>query len=403
MLFKNDRLLALIIAGTLATSMGCDSSKTTQTDKGAEQSAQATEAAEAAQAAAKEDTDVTKLPFYATGPVAVVDGVELEAGRFNLMAERRTARMPGNIPGNLLQMYKKQTLEHVVDEYLIDRALEQANITVTDAEVEEAFNDFKSRFPSEEFFAMFMEQNGLDDKEIRENLTKDVALQQIISKKHNMDVSDEDVQAFYAEHKERFKQPEEVHARHILVKLEEGADEAAIASAKERAEALLKEAKAPGADFEELARTKSEGPSAPRGGDLGFFPRDRMVPEFSQAAFAMKPGQISDVVRTSFGFHIIQVVDKREAKDLSFDEVREGIEMQLKPEVQRQAFGKFLAELKEGVKIELKEDNVVVNVPTAQTPPAGMGGPGGLQLQMPNLGGGGHDHAGHDHDHDHAH
>ncbi|MFU8803253.1 MAG: peptidylprolyl isomerase [Bradymonadaceae bacterium] len=404
MFFKNDRLLALIVAGLLATTVACDSSAPAEQDEEG-QTAEATEAS-ADESATAEDKDVTKMPFYATGAVAVVDGVELEASRFNVMAERRTARMPGNIPGNMLQMYKKQTLEHVVDEYLIDRKLEQEKIEVTDAQVEEALVEFKSRFPSEEYFAMFLEQNQLDEAGIRENLQKDVALQEVISKTHDIEVKDEDVRAYYDEHQDRFKQQDEVHARHILIKVEEGADEATIAEAKTRAEAILKEVKASGADFEELAKTKSEGPSAPRGGDLGFFPRERMVPEFSEVAFKMKAGQISDVVKTAFGFHIIQVVEKRDARQLPFEEVKEHIEMQLKPEIQRQAFGKFLAEIKEGVKIELKEDAIVVNVPKEQPAPQGMGmppghpggQPGQLKLDMPKLqGGGGDDHAGHDH------
>src|SRR6185436_4622924 len=121
----------------------------------------------------------------------------------------------------------------------------------------------------------------------------------------------------------------QLRASHILLKTD-GKDEAAV---RKQAEDILKQVKAPGADFAALAKKYSEDDgSKANGGDLDYFPKGRMVPEFEQAAFALQPGQISDLVKSQFGFHIIKVVDKKAATTRSIDEVRPQIEEQLKSE-----------------------------------------------------------------------
>jgi len=129
------------------------------------------------------------------------------------------------------------------------------------------------------------------------------------------------IKMFYDDNTARFKKEAEVKASHILVKLEKDKNEA---EAKKKIEEVLKEAKA-GKDFAELAKKHSEGPSAPKGGDLGFFGKGRMVPEFEKAAFAMKKGEISDVVKTKFGFHVIKLVDRKDASEKKLEEVTDEI------------------------------------------------------------------------------
>jgi peptidyl-prolyl cis-trans isomerase D len=145
--------------------------------------------------------------------------------------------------------------------------------------------------------------------------------------------TDAQMQAFYHEHVEdRFTDPAEVRARHILVKVDPGADADAKAKARAEADDLLKQIRA-GGDFEALAKAHSKDPgSAAKGGDLGFFPRGRMVPAFDTAAFALEPGQVSEVVETPFGFHIIKVEEKKPGGVRPFDAAREQIEKELTAE-----------------------------------------------------------------------
>jgi len=123
-------------------------------------------------------------------------------------------------------------------------------------------------------------------------------------------VSDEEVETFYTENPELFKTEEQVRARHILFASAEGADPEAEKLAKTKADAARQRALA-GEDFATLAKELSEGPSAANGGDLGFFSRDQMVAPFSEAAFALEPGESSEVVQTRFGFHVIRVEERR--------------------------------------------------------------------------------------------
>lgn len=139
-------------------------------------------------------------------------------------------------------------------------------------------------------------------------------------------VTPAEIQAFYNENIQQYQTPEQVEASHILLKTE-GKDEAAV---RKEAEDVLKQAKAPGADFAALARKYSDDDSnKATGGQLGFFSRGRMVPEFEAAAFSMVPGQVSDLIKTQYGFHIIKVTAKKPASTEPLDAVRSQIEAQL--------------------------------------------------------------------------
>src|SRR5439155_25834420 len=151
------------------------------------------------------------------------------------------------------------------------------------------------------------------------------ALVDMESLRTKINVPSADVERFYNENSEQYSTPDQIRASHILLKTE-GKDDAAV---KAKAEEILKEAKG-GADFAELAKKHSEDEAnAKNGGDLDYFARGRMVPEFDQAAFAMQPGQISDLVKTQYGYHIIKVVDRKPGTTRSLADVRQQITDQL--------------------------------------------------------------------------
>jgi peptidyl-prolyl cis-trans isomerase C len=147
--------------------------------------------------------------------------------------------------------------------------------------------------------------------------------------------TDEAMKKVYDEAAKQIAGEQEVHARHILVETE---DEA------KTIEGDLKK----GADFAELAKTKSKDPGAADGGDLGFFTKDQMVPEFSAVAFALEPGKISDPVKSQFGWHIIKVEEKRNRKAPDFEQVKPQIETY----VTRKAQAEYVAKLRESAKVE---------------------------------------------------
>ena len=169
-----------------------------------------------------------------------------------------------------------------------------------------------------------------------------------------MTVAPADVQRAYNDNIAQYQTPEQVRASHILLKTE-GKNEADV---KKQAEDVLKQVKA-GGDFAELAKKYSEDDgSKVNGGDLDYFGKGRMVPEFETAAFAMQPGQISDLVKSQFGFHIIKVVDKKAAATRTLDEVRPQIEDQLKYERTDQQIATRAADLASKIKSPADLDSV---------------------------------------------
>jgi peptidyl-prolyl cis-trans isomerase C len=147
--------------------------------------------------------------------------------------------------------------------------------------------------------------------------------------------TDEAMKKVYEDASKQITGEQEVHARHILVETED--------EAKQVVEELKK-----GADFAELAKKKSKDPGASDGGDLGFFTKDQMVPEFSAAAFALEPGKISDPVKSQFGWHVIKVEEKRNRKAPEFDQVKAQVETY----VTRKAQADYVAKLRETAKVE---------------------------------------------------
>jgi peptidyl-prolyl cis-trans isomerase C len=165
--------------------------------------------------------------------------------------------------------------------------------------------------------------------------------------------SDAEAKDFYTKNPNEFKQEETVRASHVLIKVDPGADAAAKAKAKATIDSVLKKAKA-GQDFARLAReySQDEG-SAAQGGDLDYFPKGRMVPEFSNAAFAMQPGQISDVVTSQFGYHVIKVTERKPGRVVPFEEAVPQIKQFLERQKKQDKQNAFVDGLKKKSKIEV--------------------------------------------------
>jgi peptidyl-prolyl cis-trans isomerase C len=348
-----------------------------EADKG--EADQAGEGADAKSAADKADKPV----IHATGPVAVIDGKEISAERYNAQIENRTRAMGGQMPPSMAIMLKKRVLDRLIEERLVDQRLAaEENLEVSDREVDDEFAEFVERFPSRQAFETFLERNGLSEEEMRQNLAKDLRLRKLLKREYKLEVTEQDIEDYYDSNLERFEKDEQVRARHILIKVAKGATTVEETEARQRAADLVQKAKRPNADFGELAKKHSEGPSASRGGDLGYFPRKRMVPEFSKAAFSLNPGEVSQPVRTQFGFHVIKVEGVKPAGRVPLEEAKSQIRAQLERKQYRGAMKKLIAKLEAGATIERMPENIEVNAPDDSNAPR-MQGTGGLGLPQP--------------------
>ncbi len=234
-----------------------------------------------------------------TTAVAIVNGQRITRRAFVSRLEQATG---------------EQVLSDLINEQLIRQAAKQAKVTVTQPEVEAEIDKLREQVgPS---FDSMLAQYGMTVDDLRKNMDLNLLVFKISTK--DITVGDDALMAFFEENKSDYDQPEMVKASHILVESEEKAKE-------------IQTKLAEGADFAELARDESSDPmSAAEGGDLGFFARGRMVPEFEKAAFAMSAGQTSGIVKSEYGYHIIRVTDRKDAHEATFEEVRGDIERTIK-------------------------------------------------------------------------
>src|SRR5262249_42661514 len=164
--------------------------------------------------------------------------------------------------------------------------------------------------------------------------------------------TDAEAKDFYEKNPDKFKEDEQVRASHILVRVDPNADAKMKARAKAEIDSVLKQAKS-GADFAQLAQQHSQDGSAAQGGDVGYFPKGQMVPEFDQAAFALPVGQVSGVVTTQFGYHVIKVTDRKPARTIPLDEAMPRIKGYLEQQKKQKAAETFIDGLKKKSKIEI--------------------------------------------------
>lgn len=283
------------------------------------------------------------------GPVATVNGIKLDSNKYYDEMDK-AAKHGAKIPPERVERIRKNILNRMVEEELIRQAVEAEKIVISKKDLDKGFKAYREKFKSEDQFKNYLKHGKHTERSIRERIGQKKSLEKLIEKRGSMKVSDSDINDFYEKNKMFYFEKEAVHARHILFKLGPEAEESAINVAKKqiaRVEKLIKK----GVDFGVLAKEFSEGPTGPKGGDLGFFSRGQMVKPFEEAAFELKPNQVSATVRTKFGFHLIQVLERREESQKPLKEVKDQIKSSLKNKRFFQERRKVLENLKSTAKI----------------------------------------------------
>jgi peptidyl-prolyl cis-trans isomerase C len=267
---------------------------------------------------------------------------------------------------------RHQLLDRLIENRLLDEEAEKAGITVTPDEAAEMFDKWVQMgsvargLTREEYEEQFQAHTGQSLAESRAERLADPTFTQAVRHAKLLEarfpeevkVTDEEVEKDYNDNLKRiFEKPAEVRASHILIRTDPSMTDEEKAAKRKKIEDLLQEVKKPDADFAALAKEHSDCPSGDRsGGDLGFFPRQgKMVEPFAAAAFALQVGEISDIVETGFGYHIIKVTDRKEAKTTPLDEVKEVIREQIKTRKIQAVRQRYVEELKEKAQIVYAE------------------------------------------------
>jgi len=246
----------------------------------------------------------------------------------------------------------QDVLEELISQKLIDQEAAKQGITVSEAEIQKQVDQFVAeQFPSREVFLMTLQQYQLTENDFRDSMRLDLLTKKLLAGK--VQVTEDEVKQYYETHQDEFNQKEMVRASHILVATEQ------------EAQAVLKNLKE-GADFSKLAQEKSiDNSTADKGGDLGFFERGKMVPEFEKVAFSLPVDATSEPVKSSFGYHVIRVQEKRPAKQFTFAEVKTQVEEKVKESKISEMAPQFLTELRSKAEIKYKVP-VQQNEQTAQ-------------------------------------
>jgi peptidyl-prolyl cis-trans isomerase C len=257
------------------------------------------------------------------------------------------------------QQYEKQLRQWAIDklirEYLLNEKAKEEKIVVTEEELNNQIKTVAASLDpplSLEEYGKKLEEYGQNFEAYKNDFRKKLLYQKLLEPQWagKINITVKDANEYYTTYQKEFETPEQVRASHILITPDTSQSSIdpnqAKAMAKAKAEELLKQIRG-GADFAELAKANSACPSAAKGGDLGFFSRGQMVPPFEKAAFELKPGQISDVVETQFGYHIIKVTDRKESGVIPFDQARESIINKMTQEKMTELATEYIESLKD--------------------------------------------------------
>lgn len=293
----------------------------------------------------------------------------------------------------MLNIFKEKVVNELIVKALLDQEIAKRGIEATDEDVQNELKSIIDKVGSKEQLNSILKQRGISNEQFTQDMKTQIKIRKLVNSIEKISVSDAEAQKYYNSHKSEFTHGEQVRASHILVsantlemiqKIKEKNKninptdlntelEKQMAAQKAKAEAILAEVKKNPDNFEKIAKQKSDDKtSGERGGELGFFTKEAMVPEFANAAFSMKPNTISEtLVQSPYGFHIIKVTDRMEAGSTPFAKVKDELKFYLETQKQIAVLKNFTAGQMKTAKIEyLNEDydpsKVKITLPTPQ-------------------------------------
>ncbi len=288
--------------------------------------------------------------------VATVEGQDIKKEELEQALTAALARQ--GIPADQLPAGQKaegykSLLNDLITEKLVNKRA--ATTEVKDEDINAQFEQLRSRFPTPEAFQEQLTKAGQSVEKIREDIRSYLKQQNWVQDqvKDAPKASDADAEEFYAKNPDQFKKAEQVRASHILIAVAADAKPEQVEEKKKAAEAIAVRVKG-GEAFDKLAAELSEDPSAKQNsGDLNFFSKEQMVPEFSEAAFKMQKGEISDPVKSQFGFHVIQVTDRKDAETMTLESVKPRLLAFLTQRMRDTQVEKVIKELREKAEVKI--------------------------------------------------
>ena len=302
---------------------------------------------------------------------------------FNKLADNPMFKQMGmdlksNPDGYMNLMIKDRVINELIVRKLLEEAFKKNNIKVSDADVEKELKSIIDKVGSKEKFNTILTQSGISSSQFKKDLKEEVKIKALVNQLSIVKITDESAQKFYNENRDKFKYPDKVRASHILISADPARIKEVIMAKEEnknlseaeiekeiqkeieakhqKAQKILNEAKLNPANFATLAKDNSDDPgSATQGGDLGYFTKEQMVPEFSEAAFSARPSVVTGLVKSPYGYHIILVKDRIAAGTEPFEKVKEEIKMYLEQQEKMKVLQNYLENAKNTANIQYIE------------------------------------------------
>ncbi len=324
-----------------------------------------------------EDIDLTQVPDIFEEPlqpnplapqpgdvIVTVDGEGITHGEIMQAAQMQMRQLSSQVPQQQLaqmygQVYQSMT-ESLIANVLLKKAAENSSLAISDAEVDEEIAKIKAGAPEGQSLEDALAANNVEFSQWKEDLRSQMLVGKLVEDKTAgvAEATDAEATAFYQENIDQFKTPEAVSASHILIGFdEEDTDE--MKDQKMTDLIKLREKIVAGeTTFEAAATEHSSCPSSAQGGSLGTFGRGQMVPEFEETAFSMKPNDISGIVETQFGYHLIKVTDRQAEGTRSFEEVKDQLKNYLTSQNKQKALVAYVDGLKEKASIVMQQQDM---------------------------------------------
>lgn len=341
---------SLLAASAFASIQGCATTGAVKTDTPAVTEVQPVPTTE----------EIKAVPYPALPPTEVmakVNNTPIIWSEVFRIKRAIAAQQQLNRPLNPVEDKKLESaaIEQAISTELLYQQGKKLEISDLDKKVAEKIDDGIKRLGGEEKYKEFLKTNDFTDAQISDMARKEIVITNLLDKEitSKIAVTDEDAKKFYDENGDKFKTADMVKASHILIKVEPTASAEDKAAAKAKVEAIRMRIVEGKEDFAEVAKKESQCPSSANGGDLGPFAKGAMVKPFEDAAFGMNTGDISQVVETQFGYHIIKVTDKKTAGVTPFDDVKAKITDYLKNQQGQKLFTEYYDNLRKTENVEI--------------------------------------------------
>ena len=276
-------------------------------------------------------------------------------------------------PPEQMTMLEKQILQRLIQVQLLNAKATDADKAAGKEQTAKRIEELKKRAGSDELFQTQLKTIGFTEAELKNKMGEELTAETVLKRELKASASDEDIKKFYDENPGKFEQPEMVKAAHVLIGTKDMttgtdlSDEQKNAK-KKIAEDVLKKAKA-GEDFAKLAKEYSDDPGSKDKGGEYTFPRGQMMPEFESAAFSLNTNQVSDIVTTTYGYHIIKLYEKLPAKKVEFDKVKDDIKEYLSNQSVQKQLPEYLEKLQKDSDVQILDERLKpepIKPPTAE-------------------------------------